>query len=135
MAKSTRGKNTPKQGSVRNSRATVSGPAARDDSGAGDVLTEKAAGTQDLASALPFNPIKSAEYNPAAASAPPEGPSVTPPAFGEGEQLLATCGIEADATDTGLIVATTDTTDTADAFVAAMATHRHFARQTDPPRV
>jgi hypothetical protein len=49
MVKSTRGKSTPKQGDVRNSRATVSGSAAPDDSGAGDVLTEKVAGTLDLA--------------------------------------------------------------------------------------
>ena len=44
----------------------------------GDVLAEKMAGTQDLASAFPFNPIKSAEYDPAAALAPSEGPSVKP---------------------------------------------------------
>ena len=36
------------------------------------------AGTQDVASAFPFNPIKSAEYDPAAALTPPEGPSVKP---------------------------------------------------------
>jgi catalase len=42
------------------------------------VLTEKMAGTQDVASAFPFNPIKKAEYDPAAALTPPEGPSVKP---------------------------------------------------------
>ena len=56
-------------------------------------------------------------------------------ALGEGAQLLAACGIESDAPDPGLILATTDTTDAADAFVAAIAKHRHFARETDPPRV
>ena len=40
------------------------------------MLAEKVAGTQDLASAFTFNPIKSAEYDPAAALTPPEGPSV-----------------------------------------------------------
>ncbi len=79
MAKSTRPKTTPKKKSTaRNSRATVSGPAAPDSSGAGDVLAEKVAGTQDLASAFPFNPNKGAEYDPDAALAPPEGPSVKP---------------------------------------------------------
>ena len=78
MAKSTRRPTPPKQSTVRNSRATVSGPAAPDTSGAGDVLAEKMAGTQDVASAFPFNPIKGAEYDPAAALTPPEGPSIKP---------------------------------------------------------
>jgi catalase len=56
-------------------------------------------------------------------------------ALGQGAQLLAACEIEADAADPGLIVATTDAKDAADAFVAAIAKHRHFARETDPPRV
>ena len=63
---------------VRNSRTTVSGPAEPDASTAGDVIAEKAAGTQDLASAIPFNPNKAAEYDPVAALAPPEGASVKP---------------------------------------------------------
>ena len=79
MAKSTRRQTPAKQKSTaRNSRATVSGPAAPDGSGEGDVLAEKMAGTQDLASAFPFNPIKREEYDPAAALAPSEGPSVKP---------------------------------------------------------
>lgn len=78
MAKSRRRPTPPKQSTVRNSRATVSGPAASDGSGTADVLAEKAAGTEDVASAFPFNPIKSAEYDPAAALTPPEGPSVKP---------------------------------------------------------
>ena len=56
----------------------MSGPAAPDASGAGDIAAEKAAGTQDLASAFPFNPNKAAEYDPDAALAPPEGVSVKP---------------------------------------------------------
>ena len=78
MAKSTRRPTRAKNSTQRNSRATVSGPAAPDSTGTGDALAEKMAGTQDVASAFPFNPIKSAEYDPAAALAPPEGPSVKP---------------------------------------------------------
>ena len=76
MAKSARPKNGTKQSTARNSRATVSGPAAPDSSGSGDVLAEKMAGTQDVALAFPFNPNKSAEYDPDAALRPREGPSV-----------------------------------------------------------
>ena len=78
MAKSTRRQTPGKQSTLRNSRTTVSGPAAPDNSGVGDALADKAAGTQDLASAFPFNTIKSAEYDPDAALAPPEGPSAKP---------------------------------------------------------
>ena len=79
MAKSSRPAKTAKNKStVRNSRTTVSGPAEPDASGAGDIVAEKAAGTQDLASAFPFNPNKAAEYDPDAALAPPEGASVKP---------------------------------------------------------
>ncbi|MGZ8812266.1 MAG: DJ-1/PfpI family protein, partial [Thermoanaerobaculia bacterium] len=59
-------------------------------------------------------------------------------ALGAGEQLLGVCGIDAalpdDQPDPGLIIASDTSTATAD-FVAAIATHRHFARETDPPRV
>jgi catalase len=79
MAKSSRHAKTAKNKStVRNSRTTVSGPAASDASGAGDIAAEKAAGTQDVASAFPFNPNKAAEYDPDAALAPPKGASVKP---------------------------------------------------------
>ena len=78
MPKSTRRPTRAKNRTARNSRATVSGPAAPDNSGTGDALAEKMAGTQDVASAFPFNRIKSAEYHPAAALAPPEGSSVKP---------------------------------------------------------
>ena len=74
MAKSSRSSKTPKNKSaVRNSRTTVSGPAKPDASGAGDIVAEKAAGAQDVASAFPFNPNKAAEYDPDAALAPPAG--------------------------------------------------------------
>ena len=88
MAKSSRPSNGSKesksskaskdQSTVRNSRTTVSGPAEPDASGRGDVTAEKAAATQDVASAFTFNPNKAAEYDPAAALAPPEGASVKP---------------------------------------------------------
>ena len=78
MAKSSRSKRSKTTSTVRNSRATVSGPAEPDASGAGDIAAEKAAGTQDVASAFPFNPNKAAEYDPEAALAPPEGASVKP---------------------------------------------------------
>src|SRR5512134_1732329 len=79
MAKSSRSAKTDrKKSTVRNSRTTVSGPAEPDASGTGDVVAEKAAGTQDVASAFPFNPNKAAEYDPDAALAPPEGESVKP---------------------------------------------------------
>src|SRR6476469_3813659 len=81
MAKSSRPAKTAKnknKSTVRNSRTTVSGPAEPDASGTGDVVSETAAGTQDLASAFPFNPNKAAEYDPNAALAPPEGASVKP---------------------------------------------------------
>ena len=78
MAKSVRPKAPRKQSTTRNSRATVSGPATPDTSGRGDALAEKFAGTQDLASAFPFNPNKAAEYDPAAALAPRTGPVVKP---------------------------------------------------------
>jgi catalase len=88
MAKSSRPSKTQKhvtpakqsrnQSTVRNSRTTVSGPAVPDTSGRGDVAADKTAATQAVASAFTFNPQKAAEYDPAAALAPPEGTSVTP---------------------------------------------------------
>ena len=79
MAKSSRPAKIAKDKStVRNSRATVSGPARPDASGAGDIVAEKAAGTQDVASAFPFNPNKAAEFDPDAALAPREGASAKP---------------------------------------------------------
>ncbi len=59
-------------------------------------------------------------------------------ALGASEQLLEACGIDAAVStaqpDPGLIVAS-DASAAADDFMAAIAKHRHFARETDPPRV
>ena len=59
-------------------------------------------------------------------------------ALGAGEQLLAECGIGAalpgGQPDSGLIIAS-DASAGTDAFVGAIAKHRHFDRETDPPRV
>ena len=80
MARSSQAAKTSKNKStVRNSRTTVSGPAKPDGSGPGGILAQKAAGTQDVASAFPFNANKAAEYDPEAALGPPEGASVKPP--------------------------------------------------------
>ena len=58
-------------------------------------------------------------------------------ALGAGEQLLKACGIDTalpdGQPDPGLIVAS-DASASGD-FIMAMAKHRHFARETDPPRV
>jgi len=79
MARSSRSSKTSRtRTTVRNSRATVSGPAAPGASTAGDILAEKMAGTQELASAFPFNPNKAAEYAPQSAVTPPAGASVKP---------------------------------------------------------
>jgi catalase len=52
--------------------------------------------------------------------------------------LLQACGVEQKLpngqADSGVLVAS-DAVSAADDFVAAMAKHRHFARETDPPRV
>jgi catalase len=56
-------------------------------------------------------------------------------AWGAAKQLLDACGIPTDAADSGLIVAAADSADAADRFVAAIAKHRHYERETDPPRV
>jgi catalase len=59
-------------------------------------------------------------------------------AVGASDQLLTACGIDAalpgGQPDPG-VIATTDASAATDAFVAAIAKHRHFARETDPPRV
>ena len=56
-------------------------------------------------------------------------------ALGEGVQLLDACGITTADPDPGLIVVTGDSAKAADRFVEAIAKHRHFDRETDPPRV
>jgi catalase len=59
-------------------------------------------------------------------------------ALGESDQLLEACGIDvtlpSGRPDPGLLVGSNATAVTDD-FVAAIAKHRHFARETDPPRV
>jgi len=59
-------------------------------------------------------------------------------ALGPGKELLDACGIDATSQDgkpdAGLIIASNASAG-ADDFVAAIAKHRHFARETDPPRV
>jgi catalase len=60
-------------------------------------------------------------------------------AFDDGANLLAACGIPVDAPDTGIVTGKTGGQDssrkTADQFIAAMAKHRHFGRESNPPRV
>ena len=55
------------------------------------------------------------------------------------KRLIHACGITAllptGQADPGVIVAETDRGDVADRFIAALARHRHFQRETDPPRV
>ena len=59
-------------------------------------------------------------------------------ALGASDQLLTACGIDTALPD-GQPDAGRDHHDgrepATDAFVAAIAKHRHFARETDPPRV
>ncbi len=77
MARSSRPAKTTS--TVRNSRTTVSGPAEPGAPAAGDILAEKAEGTEALAATLPFNLNKAAEYDPdAALSPPPVGALVNP---------------------------------------------------------
>jgi catalase len=57
---------------------------------------------------------------------------------GAADQLLTACGIDLalpdGQPDPGLIAAA-DASTASDRFVAAIAKHRHFERETDPPRV
>ena len=59
-------------------------------------------------------------------------------AAGAGADLLDACGIPRalpdGSVDPGLVIAD-DLAAATDAFIAAVAAHRHFARETDPPRV
>jgi catalase len=59
-------------------------------------------------------------------------------ALGAGQALLQACNIPTELPDgqpdPGLIVAS-DAGTAGDDFIAAIAKHRHFARETDPPRV
>ena len=58
--------------------------------------------------------------------------------FGDGRQVLAKAGIPevlpSGEPDRGLILGNADQGDLAiDAFLASLALHRHFERETDPP--
>jgi len=59
-------------------------------------------------------------------------------ALGESDGLLEACGIDTTlpggSADPGMLVGA-DAASVIDDFVAAIAKHRHFARETDPPRV
>jgi catalase len=82
MAKSSKSTRSTTAGraksTLRNSRATVSGPAEPGAPTTGDLAAEKAAATQELASAFAFNRNKPAEFDPESALAPPRGASVKP---------------------------------------------------------
>jgi catalase len=59
-------------------------------------------------------------------------------AAGAGDQLLQACGIETalpDGQPDPGVITTSDASTASDEFIAAIAKHRHFARETDPPRV
>jgi catalase len=57
---------------------------------------------------------------------------------GASNQLLKACGIET-ALPTGQpdpgVITTSNANTASDEFITAIAMHRHFARETDPPRV
>ena len=59
-------------------------------------------------------------------------------AVGSGDRLLTACGIDTalpnGQVDPG-VIRTPDASKASDRFIAAIAKHRHFARETDPPRV
>lgn len=56
-------------------------------------------------------------------------------AIGEGQRLLALAGLPMDYEDEGLLRVEAVDERTPFRFVAALAAHRHFARETDPPIV
>jgi catalase len=59
-------------------------------------------------------------------------------AVGAGDELLKACGIDTmlpDGQPDPGVLTTSDASTAGDGFIAAIAKHRHFARETDPPRV
>ncbi len=57
-------------------------------------------------------------------------------ALGDGQSLLADAGIDAKGGDPGVQAAADgDAAAAAKRFIAALAKHRHYARETDPPKV
>jgi catalase len=89
------GSEHPKQSDRRNSHATVGGPAKPAGTASSDGLAAKLAGTQELASAFPFNANKPNEYDPAAALSPEEGQAVAP----RDPDVTASTATEANASD------------------------------------
>jgi len=59
--------------------------------------------------------------------------------IGASDQLLTACGIDATPPngqpDRGLIVTSDAGSESVAGFIEAIAKHRHFGRETDPPRV
>jgi catalase len=59
-------------------------------------------------------------------------------AVGASDQLLTACGIEPalpDGRPDPGVITTANASTASEEFIAAIAKHRHFARETDPPRV
>jgi catalase len=54
-------------------------------------------------------------------------------AVGDAAAFVESTGVLNDPADTGLIIRDTADTGSIDAFLTAMAQHKHFARETDPP--
>jgi catalase len=65
-------------GGRRNSRATVSGPSEPSTYTSSSDLDVKLAGTEELASSMPFNANKPLEYDAGAATAPRAGQAIVP---------------------------------------------------------
>jgi catalase len=82
MAKKQSGRAVSKKNKGRSAakaRPSASGPASPPRAGrSDDILIAKQAATDDMARAMPFNTLKPAEFDPAAALAPREGPHVEP---------------------------------------------------------
>jgi catalase len=70
-------KPAPASGSKTSARSTVSGPARRDARRSSDAAVKKMEATEELARAVPFNPLKAGEYGRAAADHPEPGAKVT----------------------------------------------------------
>jgi catalase len=59
-------------------------------------------------------------------------------AIGASDELLTACGSDTalpDGQQIPGVITTSEAKTAADGFIAAIAKHRHFARETDPPRV
>jgi catalase len=71
--------NATRRPSAARARPTVSGPAVPPvNAGDSDALESKMAATAALAEAMPFNSLKPSEFDPEAAVAPLQGPSIEP---------------------------------------------------------